>query len=348
MSNMFLKRLGVLSYVAVAACLMCGAGNVHAALLAYEPFEYGDVAVPSEGQYAVGSEDAGTNVLGGQNPVIGPTAFYAGPWIQPGGDSQVVKAVPSLSYPNFQAGIGGIQQETNQFDCCVFGRSARPIGELDPINAPGEFGLGGGRDPRTIYHSFLIDFGGLGTDVDPRTDADPNNDGNIGKHSYEMWNGFNPASPDSSLAVDLFINHFGSVFDLTLAVTTVSGTTSVPVNGGGLTIEALTGVHLVVMKFDFQPTDPDVVSLYFDPTSFIEPLTPSASVSVPNSDLLITHHGAFTQFQFTGAGAAVGAIDEMRWGDIFLDVTPLSIPEPASLSLLGVCMAGLALGRRHK
>lgn len=47
-----------------------------AALFAYDPFTVG--AGPSV--YLAGDEDAGTNVLGGQNPAIGPTAFYGGAW----------------------------------------------------------------------------------------------------------------------------------------------------------------------------------------------------------------------------------------------------------------------------
>jgi hypothetical protein len=301
--------------------------------LAYEPFEYGDVAVPSEGQYAVGNEDAGTGVLGGQNPTIGPTAFYDGAWIQSGGDSQVVKAVPSLSYPNFQPGIGGIQRETIQFSCCSFGRTGRAIGELVP--GSGEFGLGGGRDARTIYESFLIDFGGQGTDL--ATD--------FGKRAHELWNG---GVGDSFLAVDLFMNSFDGINDLSLKVSTTSGSTTVPVAGGGLNLAALTGTHLVVMKYEFDPIDADVVSVFFDPTSYVEPLTPDAQISVAASDLFISHQGAFTNFTFSGAGHVPGGIDEIRWGDTFLDVTPLSVPEPASFSLLGLSLAGLLMGRHRK
>lgn len=332
-------RLTLVGCALAVTWLAAHCGTSRAALLAYEPFEYGDVAVPSEGQYRTGTaadEEAANatpgsnpNVLGGQDPTIGPTAFYSGPWIQSGGDSQVVKGLPSLSYPGFPTGIGGVQQETVLFDCCTFGRTGRAI-------AGG--GLGGGRDPRTIYESFLINFGTQGTD----------NPDEFGKHGHELWNG---GVGDEFLAVDLFLNHFASVNELSLAVTTVSGSTTVPVGGGGLDLDTLAafngGVHLVVMKYEFNPTDPDVVSVFLDPSNYdIEPASPDAQVSVATSDLFITHQGAYTQFTFSGSGHIPGAIDEIRWGDGYADVAPLTVPEPASFALLGLSFTSLLLARR--
>lgn len=316
-----LKRIGWLAFALTASL----SSNANAALLAYDPFAYGND--PTQGQYALGDEDAGTNGLGGQNPSIGPTAFYNGAWIQSGGDAQVVKALPSLAYPMFQPGIGGIQQETNQFACCTFGRTGREIAG----------GLGGGRSASTIYQSFLIDFGTQGTD-------DPTQ---FGKRGYEMWS---DGIGDAFLAVDLFVNSFAGVNDLSLAVTTLgNGTTIVPLNGGGLDLSTLAGTHLVVMKFAFDPTNPDLVSVFLDPTNSNESdWTPAAFVSVASSDLLISHHGAFTEFTFSGLGHIPGAIDEIRWGDTFADVTPFGVPEPAGLSLFLLGILGVAFSRRRQ
>ncbi|HEU4428684.1 MAG TPA: hypothetical protein VFT98_08015 [Myxococcota bacterium] len=322
------RRQG-LFFVAVASLGLGFADAASAALLAYEPFEFGDVAVPSEGQYALGDENAGTNLLGGQDPTIGPTAFYGGAWIQSGGDSQAVKALPSLAYPMFAPGVGGVQQETIQFACCSFGRTGREIAG----------GLGAGREDRTVYESFLIDFGTQGTD-------DPTQ---FGFRGHELWNG---AIGDSTRTVALIVNHFAGINELSLIVSTASGTTTVAVAGGGLDLPTLAlqngGTHLVVMRYSFSADGADAVAVFFDPTSSVEPLVPDASVSVAASDLAITHHGAFTGFTFSGAGHVPGAIDEIRWGDTFADVTPFIVPEPSMHALLGVGLACLAAARRGR
>jgi hypothetical protein len=327
MSGYLSSRLVIVAAGVAALVSSLLATPAGAALLAYDPFTVG--VGPAD--YRAGDEVAGTDLLGGQNPATVPTPFYAGGWIEPSGsNSQAVKNIGSLAYPMFPQ-AGGQIRETIQFDCCTFGRTGRPIAG----------GLGGGREARTIYQSFLIDFGSQGTD-------DPSQHG---YRAYEMWNG---AVNDANLAVNLVLSHFAGVNELTLRVTTASGTQTALV-GGGLTLPELAGTHLIVFRFDFDPAAPDTVSVYLDPTDSIEAnYTPAATASAPNSDLFITHHGAFTHFTFSGAGHVPGAFDELRWGDTFADVTPflteVPVPAPAPLGLLAfgvLAMAGLRK-RRHR
>jgi hypothetical protein len=318
------RSLFRLFVVGAAVVLVAGLQPSSAAadLISYDAFLVG----AGPGAYLAGDENAGTNVLGGQNPAIGPQPFYNGGWIQSGGDAQVVRDIGSLAYPLFPQ-AGGQVGDTVQFNCCSFGRNGREIAG----------GLGGERDPLTIYQSFLIDFGTQGTDAP--TD--------FGKRAYEMWNG---GIGDSFLALDLFVNHFAGINELTFAVTTPSGTQSQLVGGGGLTLPVLAGVHLVVLRFDFNPAAPDQVKLYLDPTDSIESnYVPAASVAVANSDLFITHHGAISNFTFSGGGHIPGAFDEVRWGDTFADVTPFlkPVPEPGLLGLIMVSGGAMAFRRRR-
>ena len=320
-------RRGAFRLVAMTLLgLAVGATSAGASLLLYDPFAY--AGGPSD--YLLGDDDTGVNVIGGQNPIAQPTPFYSSAWIQSGGDAQAVVA-GSLMYPLFPH-AGGRVTDAVQFSCCSFGRDGRAIAG----------GLGGGLEARTIYQSFLVDFGSQGTD-------DPTQ---FGKRGVEWWNG---GVGDTYLAVDLFMNHFSGDTDLTLEVTTPSGTTSALLNGGGLDLAALAGIHLMVMKFEFNPVsaanpftpvDDDVVTVYLDPTDSIESnWAPAASIAVGLSDLQITHHGASASFTLSGGGHVPASFDELRWGDTFVDVTPF-VPEPGTLMLLGLGVAGLSVRRK--
>jgi hypothetical protein len=310
-----------------------------AALKAYDPLQTGPGGPAVTGPYTPGTEDAGPN-LGGQNPTIGPdTSFYAGAWVQAGGDNQSVDHIPSLSYPNFPQGRRGQVAESAQFSCCTFGRTGRPFGD---VFGTGSNGLAADGNYHVLYGSFLMDFGTEGTN--PPWPAG----GNEGKHGFEMWNAEMSTAPDSKLVVDLAFNYYTGD---PLMFLNVLGTRQNL--AGNWTRSALAstngGTHLVVVKLEFtDANNEDRVTVYLDPTDSIESnWTPEASIGVPTGGLAIWGHSAFSSFQFDGGGADPGAIDEIRWGDSFADVTPF-IPEPSTaiLSLIGA--AGLLIRRRSR
>ena len=49
---------------------------------------------------------------------------------------------------------------------------------------------------------------------------------------------------DNQLAIDLFLNHFAGVNELSLTVTTGSGAQTIPVGGGGLDLPTLAATQV--------------------------------------------------------------------------------------------------------
>jgi hypothetical protein len=287
------------------------------------------------GPYTPGTEDAGPN-LGGQNPATSPDpSFYVGGWVQTGGDNTSVDHIPSLTYPNFPNGRRGQVAEEAQFGCCTFGRNGRQFGD---VLGTGSNGLAADGNYHVLYGSFLIDWGTIGTNADG---------GNQGKHGFEMWNDTNATGPDGKLVVDLAFNYYSG--DPLLFLNVLGTRQNL---AGNWTRDALAaingGVHLVVMKLEFTDgNNEDRVTVYLDPTDSVESnWTPAASIGVPTGSLAIWGHSAFSSFQFDGGGANAGAIDELRWGETFADVTPF-IPEPSTVLLTMIGAAGLILRRRR-
>lgn len=125
------------------------------------------------------------------------------------------------------------------------------------------------------------------------------------------------------------------------------------INGAASGVNADDGnVHLIVMKIERSQdgiASPDLSSAWIDPADFSNLGAADITFSGDNNDRVrpISDEAGFFKLNRFGEDGAMYVFDELRIGMTAADVLPLAIPEPASIALLGLCISGVAILRRH-
>ncbi len=268
----------------IAGCL---ASNVCAELLYCDPFLIG--SSPLLGEYTPGP-------LVGQNPLIGPTPFFTGPWqgrIDAGG---ATVQSPGLNY--FSAPVTGGSVIANPSS-----RTWRTLSNPWDATTDG-----------TFYLSYLMNFGGVGL-----TDSTIND---VGHRVVEMWSSGGPAGNDAALVARIgYMSYDGNFNNLPPSQAPLKfglghGTEQIIPGGPASFLDDIGVTHMFVLKFILSDqAASDTVQLFLDPTDDEKPTLPN--VEFVNVDFTLGAMSGPVQFAGTGTGAT---FDEIRVGTEYEDV----------------------------
>jgi hypothetical protein len=293
-----------LTLVAALAGAILSGSTAKAVQLAYDPIN------DTNGNYTDGP-------IAGQNPTIGPASpsFFSGGWnLQGNGATDPGPTVvpTSLSYIGSPSIGGSIASQ--------IGGTGNGVGRVQRfLNAGNPQALWDATQNGTYYIGFEINFGTAAVG------------GGMGYHAVEFFP--TGVSPGENRNGDIGYNQFFSSFG---APQQAAATAKMQFNIGGQQIidsapdnYNVDGVtHLMVLKFVLSSTAPDAISLYLDPTTAVEPVIPSSTVTIGTAGTGTNGFtlGGFGPAQFGGTGNPT-QMDEIRVGTTFADALPeLPIP----------------------
>lgn len=107
---------------------------------------------------------------------------------------------------------------------------------------------------------------------------------------------------------------------------------------------------LIILRVDNLAGATDTVRMWINPTLGVLPTDASALVTLSGLDLTFDRVRIFSRQGDATHANAQFAVDELRLGETFADVTPfLAIPEPSTYAaILGGLTLGIAAFRRHR